>query len=91
MAICADTFKSKVHSSSRQPGGISCGVCVLIEIQRIADGKMDSRRDRKFDATELLRCRAKWACELINDQPGANPRYEPDHGGGGGEGGVTLE
>ena len=42
MATSAATFESKVHNSPRQPDNINCGVYVLIEIQRIADGEMDS-------------------------------------------------
>ena len=37
--IGAAAFESTVHKSPRQPDGISCGVCVLIKIQRVVDGK----------------------------------------------------
>ena len=63
--IGAASFESTVRESPGQPGDISCGVCVLVEIQRIINRKMDSRRDHKFAEVELLRCRAKWACELL--------------------------
>ena len=72
----AASFASTVHVSPGQPGDVRCGVCVLAEIQRIVDGKMDSRRDRKFTEVKLLPCRAKWTCELLlNPAPtsGENP------------------
>ena len=53
----------------KQLDGVSCGVCVLVEIQRIADRKMGSRCVQEFTEAELLRCRAKWACEIMLNPP----------------------
>ena len=36
--IGAAEFERKLHTTPKQPDSISCGVCVLIEIQRIAEG-----------------------------------------------------
>ena len=63
--IGAATFERKVYSIPIQPDNNSCGICVLIDIQRIADGNIDSRGDPCSDATELLRYRAKWVCEIL--------------------------
>ena len=57
--IDAAKFKQKLCSTPMQPGTASCGVCVLIEIQRIADGHIDSPRDPRSDAAELLRYKTK--------------------------------
>ena len=65
--IGAATFKQKLCNTPRHPDNASCGVCVLIEIQRIADGHIDSPRDPRSDAAELLRYRAKWACEIMSN------------------------
>ena len=67
MEIGAATFEHKVYSTSRQPDNSSCGVCVLIEIQRITDGNIDSQRDPCSDAAELLRYLAKWTCEILTN------------------------
>ena len=67
MEICAGAFGHRVCSTPIQPGDISCGVCILIEIQRIADGNIDSRRDQCSDAAELLRYRAKWTWEMLTN------------------------
>ena len=74
MEIGAATFKQKVYSTPRQPDNISCGVCVLIEIQRTADGNIDSPRDPCSDAAELLRYRAKWAREILANPAPASSR-----------------
>ena len=63
--IGAASFESTVIETPQQPDGVSCGVCVLIEMQRTVDGETYSRRDSEFTEIELLRCRAKWACELL--------------------------
>ena len=83
VAIGADTFESKVHNSPSQPDNVRCGVCVLVEAERITNGEIDSRRDRKFDAAGLLRCRAKWACELMTN-PAPTPDWSPTTAAGGG-------
>ena len=41
--VGAKKIKRVAHNTPEQPGNISCGVCVLIEIQRIMEGGMDSR------------------------------------------------
>ena len=46
-------FERAVITTPRQPDGISCGVCVLVETQRIADREMGSRRTHKFTKAEL--------------------------------------
>ena len=38
-AIGATSFAKTVKTSLRQPDDISCGVCVLVDIQRIASGR----------------------------------------------------
>ncbi len=48
-------YKQTLISTPKQPDSASCGVCVLIEIQRIADGNIDPRRDPCSDVAELLR------------------------------------
>ena len=67
--VDAVSFERTVHTTPRQPDGVSCGVCVLAEIQRIADRDMDSRRNREFTAAELSRCRAHWACAIMINPP----------------------
>ena len=56
--IGATTFERKLYSTPKQPDDVSCGICVLIEIQRIAEGNIDSRSDQSSDADELARYRA---------------------------------
>jgi hypothetical protein len=63
------SFERPVYTTPRQPDGVSCGVCVLAEIQRIADRGMESRRNHEFTETELSRCRAYWACAIIDNPP----------------------
>ena len=63
--IGAASFERAVITTPRQPGGVSCRVCVLVDIQRIADREMGSRHTHKFTKAELLRCHAKWACALL--------------------------
>ena len=58
-------FARSVQKSPMQSDGISCGVCVLVEIQRVAGEDMISQRAQKFAEAKLLRCKAKWACELL--------------------------
>jgi hypothetical protein len=65
--IDAASFARTLIEMPRQPDGVSCGVCVIVEIQRIADRETDSGRAREFTEEELLRCRAKWACTLMRD------------------------
>ena len=64
---CAVHFIQTLISTPMQPDLASCGICVLIEIQRIAEGRIDSPRDPHSDTAELLRFRAKWACAIISD------------------------
>ena len=61
----AATFKKTLCSIPKHPDNVSCGPCVLIEIRRIAEGHINSPRDPCSDAAELLRFRAKWACEIM--------------------------
>ena len=61
------TLKQALRSTPRQPDNASCGVCVLIEIKRIVDGHIDSPREPRSDAAELLRCRAKWAFDIMSN------------------------
>jgi hypothetical protein len=63
------SLPTELHTHPQQPDGVSCGICVLIEIQRIADGGMNAHRELQFTSTELLRFRAKWACELLANPP----------------------
>jgi hypothetical protein len=49
--IGAASFESTVIETPQQPDGVSCGVCVLIEMQRTVDGETYSRRGSEF--TEL--------------------------------------
>jgi hypothetical protein len=72
--IDAVSFERTLIETPRQPDGVSCGVCVIVEIQRIVDREADSGRAREFTEAELLRCRAKWACELIKNPTPAPPR-----------------
>ena len=65
--IGATTFKHKLCSTPEQPDTVSCGICVLIEIQRIAEGNIDSPRNRRSDVAELARYRARWACEIMSN------------------------
>ena len=54
----------------QQPDNVSCGVCVLNEVQRTGGGDINSRRDSSSDVAELMRYRAKRMCELlINPTP----------------------
>ena len=64
MEICATTFEQKLYIIPRQPGTISCGICVLIEIQRITDGNIDSPRDPCSDVAELMRDNVKPGADL---------------------------
>ena len=86
--IGAATFERTLIESPRQPDGVSCGVCVIIEIQRAADRETEEGRARTFTEAELLRCRAKWACELLANPTPAPPRAprgrtdDPDGEGG---------
>ena len=43
--IGATMFERKLYSTPKQPDIASCGICVLIEIQRIAKGNIHSPRD----------------------------------------------
>ena len=52
-------FPAELHIYPRQRGCSSCGVCVLIETQRIVDGGVDAPREEMFAEAELLRFRAK--------------------------------
>ena len=63
----AATFKQTPCTKPKQPDHVSCGACVLIEIQRIAEGHIDSPRGPCSGAAELLRFRAKWACEIMSN------------------------
>ena len=64
-ATGATSFVRSVKTSPRQPDDMSCGVCVLTEVQRITGEKMNAQRAYQFTEMELLRLRAKWACELL--------------------------
>ena len=76
--IGAASFTHKLHTTPKQPDGVSCGVCTLIEIQRIAGGVIDSPRDEVSDVGELARYRAKWACEVLsNPAPTRNRTTRP--------------
>ena len=63
------SLPTELHTHPQQPDGVSCGICVLIEIQRIVDGRMNAHRTLQFTNAELLRFRAKWACELLANPP----------------------
>ena len=63
------SFERTVITAPRQSDGIRCGVCVLVEIQRIADRGMGPRRAHKLTKAELSRYRAKWACALMLNPP----------------------
>ena len=67
--IGATSFERRLYTTQKQPGNVSCGVCVLIEIQRIAGGVggIDSPRDQNSDVDELAQYRAKWACENLSN------------------------
>ena len=73
--IGATSFERTVATTPTQPAGIRCGLCVLVETQRISDREMGSRRTHKFAKAELSRCRAKWACALM-----LNPPLTPQRG-----------
>ena len=65
--IGATTFEQKLYSTPRQPDTVSCCICVLIEIQRIAGGNTDSPRGPCSDVAEPVRYRAIWACEIMSN------------------------
>lgn len=59
----------KFNATPRQPDGVSCGVCVLLMLELLPRDP-DEFYARARDGTpwrliEILRARAKWACELL--------------------------
>ena len=66
MKTGAVTFKQTLYITSAQPGLVSYGVCVLMEIQRIAEGNIESPRVQRADVAELALYRARWACEIMS-------------------------
>ena len=65
VALGAASFPRAVTTSPKQPDGVSCGVCVLLEIQRLVDGGLNGTRNLEFTKEEISAFRAKWACLLL--------------------------
>jgi hypothetical protein len=67
--ISADGFSSSNQRKPRQPDGVSCGVCIVMIAELIAEGRFNEAPAREFLQSDIEFFRARWACKLLVGTP----------------------
>jgi hypothetical protein len=72
----------KFNATPQQPDGVSCGICVLLMLELLARVPEEfytrALSGAPWRLIDILRARAKWACELLAYPRGADANSAPE-------------